>query len=132
MPIVSNSLRSPTDSSPSSYASTPDNTESSPILKEIIDNSHIIDLQQTSQPSLNMESKTLTGNILNPYECAKFIIVTDKTEEIIHFGFNIISKCGFVHTAHVESILDNRVNLVVNNLSNKVVDFSLQYLSFHK
>ena len=139
--LMSNTTVPPSDSS-NQVIPTPAPTPipETSLTQPIIDTSNNVAVKQSisTTPALkssnqyNFESKKLDNNSLEPNETARFTIVTDKVDEIIHFGFSILSDAGFVHTSHIESIVDNKVNLVVTNLCEKAFNFAIHYISLHK
>ena len=107
-------------------------TEDSPIKKETLNNDHVRDLVE-KDPQPKIETKTVSGLTLEPNEVAKFSIVLENTvDEVIHFGFSLISDTPFLHSSQLEPIVDNVVNVIISNLTNKVVSFAINYLSLHK
>lgn len=85
--------------------------------------------ESLTKSSVKQECKTLMDNVLQPKETAQFTIITDSAEDIIGFVFHILSENNFLHTSHVRRINNNTVDVVINNLSNKPVNFGIHYLA---
>ena len=98
------------------------------ITKETIDNSHITEFNKVAT-SFSYETKTIDGNSLQPNECARFTITTDNKSNIVHFDFGIKGKAGIILASNLENISGNKAFIIVNNLTNKPVNFSLFYMS---
>jgi len=99
--------------------------------KESLSNEHIMALKKKEEKEV-IECKTLENNELLPNETARFNLITEVVEDIAHFAFNVLSEEGFIYSAQIEKIVGNKVSLIINNLSDKLVKFGLQYMSLHK
>lgn len=107
------------------------------ITKTVLDNSHILKMNNNTQtpspiPNIKYETNKLNDNTLAPKECAKFSITTDLIDPIIHATFEILTDAGIIHDAHIESILENTFTVIINNLTDTVMNFGIQYLTLHK
>jgi hypothetical protein len=108
----------------------PDTPENEPCIKEIIDNSDITDfLTSTLGNDPEIECNEIYDNNLSSSESARFKITTKTNKDIRGFFYSIKSEDNFVQTSHIETINHNQVNLIINNLSKKSVDFSLCYIA---
>ncbi len=76
-----------------------------------------------------VETNTLTENVIEPLETARFTITTLSPDNIQGFQFEVVSPVNFLHTSHLENVTGNKASIIINNLSNKSVTFGLQYLA---
>ena len=102
------------------------------VVKTTLDNSHILKTKERETQSINYETNMLEGNTLEPNSCARFSITTNIIDPIIHAGFEILTDARIIHNAHIESIVENTVNIIVNNLTDNIMNFAINYLTIHK
>lgn len=77
----------------------------------------------------NVEYKSIPNLVVKARETARFTFSTQMKKPIQGFNFETISSVNMVCTKHIEKIEGNKISVIVNNLSNKVVTFSLLYIA---
>ena len=95
---------------------------------ELLDNNKI-DKEELFSDSAEFECKKLSNNLISARETARFKITVDGDKPILGFFFNLQSKLNFINANHIESIEDDKVALIVNNLTNKDVTFDINYIA---
>lgn len=99
--------------------------------KESISNSEISELLDDGKDEepIGFECKQLSGIQLKAKETARFTITLESDHSISGFMYTIISSKNFIHTSHIEIIQDNKISIIINNLSNKDVTFIIGYVA---
>lgn len=95
---------------------------------ELLDNNKI-DKEELFSDSAEFECKKLSNNLISARETARFKITVDGDKPILGFFFSLQSKLNFINANHIESIEDDKVALIVNNLTNKDVTFDINYIA---
>lgn len=108
------------------------------ITKEVLDNSHIIKMKEKTtviekqeEPIIKYETNIITDNELEGNSCARFKITTNIPSDILNFGYEIVTDATNLHQSHIENITGNNVSLIVNNLTDNDMIFSITYFSVH-
>jgi len=127
----------PTENLPDVTGIVPNIEVSQSIIKQTLDNKHIqnfktVNIENIPVQTTKFETKTLNDLVLEPNSCARYTITTDIIDPIIHAGFEIISEAGILHNTHLESIVENKINIIVNNLTDDIMKFALNYFSVHR
>lgn len=111
-------------------SSTPSLFPSSPPSKESLDSSDILELlEDKKEEQMGIECKQLSDLQMKAKETARFKITLESTNDVAGFMYTIISDKNFIHTSHIENVSGNKINLIINNLSNKDIIFTIAYVA---
>ena len=76
-----------------------------------------------------IECQILKDNEIKPKETARFTITTENPSDIRGFTYNIQSDVNLIFASHLESIVGNKETIILNNLTNKLINFGVYYMA---